>query len=47
MFTWPQIPDREGEAIGWHLANELRTKKRKISRLMFNEITRSAVLARA
>ena len=38
-------PDREGEAIGWHLANELRTKKRKISRLMFNEITRSAVLA--
>ena len=38
-------PDREGEAIGWHLANELRTKKRKISRLMFNEITRAAVLA--
>ena len=38
-------PDREGEAIGWHLANELRTKKRKISRLMFNEITRTAVLA--
>ena len=38
-------PDREGEAIGWHLANELRTKKRKISRLMFNEITRVAVLA--
>ena len=38
-------PDREGEAIGWHLANELRTQKRKISRLMFNEITRTAVLA--
>ena len=38
-------PDREGEAIGWHLANELRTKKRRISRLMFNEITRAAVLA--
>ena len=38
-------PDREGEAIGWHLATELGTKKRKISRLMFNEITRKAVLA--
>ena len=38
-------PDREGEAIGWHLAKELGTKKRRVSRLMFNEITRSAVLA--
>ena len=38
-------PDREGEAIGWHLAKELGTKKRTVSRLMFNEITRSAVLA--
>ena len=37
-------PDREGEAIGWHVANELGTKKRKVSRLMFNEITKSAVL---
>lgn len=37
-------PDREGEAIGWHLATELATKKRKVSRLMFNEITKSAVL---
>ncbi len=37
-------PDREGEAIGWHLANELGTKKRPVSRLMFNEITKSAVL---
>ena len=38
-------PDREGEAIGWHLARELGTKKRKVSRLMFNEITESAVKA--
>ena len=37
-------PDREGEAIGWHLANELGSKRRKISRLRFNEITRKAVL---
>ncbi|HVB38463.1 MAG TPA: toprim domain-containing protein, partial [Vicinamibacterales bacterium] len=35
-------PDREGEAIGWHLAEELagKSKKRKIQRLMFNEITK-------
>ena len=37
-------PDREGEAIGWHLAKLLGTKKRKVSRLMFNEITKPAVL---
>src|SRR5215510_11929825 len=36
-------PDREGEAIGWHLTQELRGKKRKIHRLTFNEITRKAV----
>jgi DNA topoisomerase-1 len=36
-------PDREGEAIGWHLAQELGGKKRKIHRLMFNEITKKAV----
>ena len=38
-------PDREGEAIGWHLAKELAGKKRTISRLMFNEITKTAVRA--
>ena len=38
-------PDREGEAIGWHLAKELGSKKKKVGRLMFNEITRKAVLA--
>ncbi len=37
-------PDREGEAIGWHLAEELAGKKRKIHRLMFNEITKKAIL---
>ena len=36
-------PDREGEAIGWHLAQELGTKKKKVHRLMFNEITKKAV----
>ncbi len=38
-------PDREGEAIGWDVANELSGKKRTIHRLMFNEITRPAILA--
>ena len=37
-------PDREGEAIGWHLAKELAGKKRKIHRLTFNEITKTAIL---
>src|SRR3989475_11402662 len=36
-------PDREGEAIGWHLAQELGGKKRKIHRLLFNEITKKAI----
>ena len=38
-------PDREGEAIGWHIANELGAKGRSIGRLRFNEITKKAVLA--
>ena len=38
-------PDREGEAIGWHLANELGSKDRPVGRLLFNEITKKAVLA--
>jgi DNA topoisomerase-1 len=37
-------PDREGEAIGWHLAEELGSSKRKVHRLMFNEITKKAIL---
>src|SRR6202162_2695468 len=36
-------PDREGEAIGWHVAHELKGKKRKIHRLLFNEITKKAI----
>jgi DNA topoisomerase-1 len=38
-------PDREGEAIGWDVAEELSGKGRKIHRLMFNEITRKGVLS--
>jgi DNA topoisomerase-1 len=36
-------PDREGEAIGWHLAQELPVDKKKIYRITFNEITERAV----
>lgn len=37
-------PDREGEAICWHLAQELKGTKRPIYRVTFNEITKRAVL---
>ena len=36
-------PDREGEAIAWHLANILEVNSNKITRVTFNEITKNAV----
>ena len=36
-------PDREGEAIAWHLAKILEDEKDKITRVTFNEITKNAV----
>jgi len=38
-------PDREGEAIGWHLAQELPIQKKNVYRITFNEITERAVKA--
>lgn len=38
-------PDREGEAISWHLANILNLDEKSTSRIEFNEITKSAVTA--
>ncbi|MBI4534511.1 MAG: type I DNA topoisomerase [Candidatus Melainabacteria bacterium] len=38
-------PDREGEAIAWHLSELLNLPKSKLHRIEFNEITREAVLA--
>ncbi|PWJ47662.1 type I DNA topoisomerase [Faecalicatena contorta] len=38
-------PDREGEAISWHLANALKLEDKKMSRITFNEITKNAVKA--
>ncbi|MCF4100128.1 type I DNA topoisomerase [Gillisia sp. M10.2A] len=36
--------DREGEAIAWHLAEELHLDKDKTKRIVFHEITKSAIL---
>jgi DNA topoisomerase-1 len=38
-------PDREGEAIAWHLASYLKGDRRRLMRLTFNEITERAVKA--
>ncbi len=36
--------DREGEAISWHLAEELNLDKKKTKRIVFHEITKMAIL---
>ena len=38
-------PDREGEAISWHLMKALKLEGKKVYRISFNEITKSAVKA--
>ena len=38
-------PDREGEAISWHLSYALKLDSKKMRRITFNEITKSAVKA--
>ena len=38
-------PDREGEAISWHLSIALNLDENKMRRITFNEITKSAVKA--
>ncbi len=38
-------PDREGEAISWHLMAALKLEDKKVQRITFNEITKSAVKA--
>ena len=36
-------PDREGEAISWHLAEALKIPEDEVKRITFNEVTKNAV----
>lgn len=38
-------PDREGEAISWHLSQTLKLQDKSVNRISFNEITQNAVKA--
>ncbi len=38
-------PDREGEAIAWHIAESLKAAKKPIHRALFHELTKKAILA--
>ena len=44
VFLAPD-PDREGEAIAWHIAEEIKEVNPNIKRVLFNEITRKGVTA--
>src|ERR1700759_5639231 len=37
-------PDREGEAIAWHINQELKARGKKVHRVLFNSITKPAIL---
>ncbi|MCI0823048.1 MAG: DNA topoisomerase I, partial [Chloroflexi bacterium] len=36
-------PDREGEAISWHLINAIKIDPKKVKRVVFHEITKEAI----
>ncbi|MCD6101210.1 MAG: type I DNA topoisomerase [Candidatus Marinimicrobia bacterium] len=36
-------PDREGEAIAWHISNEIKGNNQNVFRVLFNEITKDGV----
>ncbi|HWQ25637.1 MAG TPA: type I DNA topoisomerase [Chlorobaculum sp.] len=37
-------PDREGEAIAWHISNEIEFAQKPVFRVLFNEITKNAII---
>ncbi|MCM2277293.1 MAG: type I DNA topoisomerase [Oligoflexia bacterium] len=37
-------PDREGEAIAWHINEELKARGKKVHRVLFNAITKPAII---
>jgi len=37
-------PDREGEAIAWHIAEEIGGKNKKLYRVLFNDLTRNTMI---
>ena len=37
-------PDREGEAIAWHIAEVINTKNKNIYRVLFNDLTKNTVI---
>ena len=37
-------PDREGEAIAWHISEVINTKNKNIYRVLFNDLTKKTVL---
>ncbi|MDD5475799.1 MAG: type I DNA topoisomerase [Syntrophales bacterium] len=44
VFLAPD-PDREGEAIAWHIADELKGKDTKIFRVLFGDLTMRTIMA--
>jgi len=43
IFLAPD-PDREGEAIAWHIAEEIKFKNKEVYRVLFNDLTKNTIL---
>ncbi|OPY87771.1 MAG: DNA topoisomerase 1 [Syntrophus sp. PtaU1.Bin208] len=43
IFLAPD-PDREGEAIAWHIAEEIKLKNKEVYRVLFNDLTKNTIL---
>jgi DNA topoisomerase-1 len=38
-------PDREGEAIAWHISQEIETDKKNVYRVLFNDLTKNTMIS--